>query len=349
MSRRAPASLSAECGGERHARGAAGRQANRLAQADDRIEDGAGRVRERAAAADGDGIGERAAPPDEPRAVGLVFGRGADAAAAAEHMNQVHAVGPGPGPARADQRVPLGHGRRFDEQIAERRMREVGGARREHDLGVAGQIEAARPMTVVGDRHAPQLGVVFGRDDDFGARLEAGVDTPIDGAVERERRLVFFGLASRRLVRRRPDIAGVEIADEDEAARRVAGDVLAPACQRELLAPAIAAAGVGQHHGVRAVRQQVGARAERVRRRVEAHRRRGCTPEERHMLSSLARRILQRDELGHALLQQEIGGLNPRVGMETLLHRRSVAARCRAPAGSCPGGGPSRCAARRRP
>ena len=151
-----------ECGGERHACGAAGRKANRLAEADDRIEDGAGRVRERAAAADGDGIGEGAAPSDEPRAVGLVFGCGTDAAAAAEHMNQVHAVGPGPGAARAEQRVPLGHGRRFDEEIAERRVGEVGGARREDDLGVAGQIEAARPMTVVGDRHAPQLGVVFG-------------------------------------------------------------------------------------------------------------------------------------------------------------------------------------------
>ena len=42
------------------------------------------------------------------------------------------------------------------------------------------------------------------------------------------------------------------------------------------------------------------------------------------MLSSLRWWILQRDELGHALLEQEIGGLNPRVGMETLLHRRSV-------------------------
>ena len=90
----APASLSAECGRERQPRGAAGRKANRLAEADDRIEDGAGRVRERAAAAERDGIGERAAPPDEPRAIGLVFGCGADAAAAAEHMNQVHAVGP---------------------------------------------------------------------------------------------------------------------------------------------------------------------------------------------------------------------------------------------------------------
>ena len=41
-------------------------------------------------------------------------------------------------------------------------MSEVGGARREHDFGVAGEIEAPRPMTMVGDRHAPQLRIVFG-------------------------------------------------------------------------------------------------------------------------------------------------------------------------------------------
>ncbi len=74
-------------------------------------------------------------------------------------------------------------------------MREVGGAGREHDFGVAGQIEVAGAVAVIGDRHAPQLDVVFGRDDHFGARLEAGVEAPQDGAVERE--LTSYSSASR--------------------------------------------------------------------------------------------------------------------------------------------------------
>ena len=116
----------------------------------------------------------------------------------------------------------------------------------------------------------------------------------------------------------------VEVAHEHEAAPRVARDVLAPARQRQLLPAAVAAAGVGQHHRVRTVRQQVRARAERVRRRVETHRRRDRTADERHVRGGLDRRILQRDELRHTLLEQQVGRLNPRIGVESLLHRRPV-------------------------
>ncbi len=114
----------------------------------------------------------RPRPMNRARSVSYSVAR-ADAAAAAEHVDEVDAVGARPRTARAEQRIPLGHGRGLDEEVAERRMREVGAGRGEHDFGVAGQIEAARPMAVVGDRDAPQLGVVFGRDDDLGARFEA--------------------------------------------------------------------------------------------------------------------------------------------------------------------------------
>ncbi len=42
------------------------------------------------------------------------------------------------------------------------------------------------------------------------------------------------------------------------------------------------------------------------------------------MLGRLGGRILQRDELRHALLEEQLGRLNARVGMEALLHRRPV-------------------------
>ncbi len=313
-----------ESGRERQPRGASGRQANRLAEADDRIEHGAGRVRQRAAAAERGGVGERPPASDEPRPVGFVLGGAADAAAAAQYVDQVDAVGTGPRTARAEQGVPFGYGRRLDEEVAERRVGQVGARRGEDDFGVAGQVEAACPMAVVGDRHAPQLGIVFGRDDDLGPRFQARVDTAPDGAVERERGLVLVRLAPRGLVRRRPDVTGIEIAHEDEAAPGIARDVLAPARQGQLLTLAVAATSVGHHHRVRAVRQQVRARAEGVWRRVEAHRRRDGAPDEGYVRGRLHRRILQRDELRHALLEEELGRLNPGIGVKPLLHRRVV-------------------------
>ena len=86
------------------------------------------------------------------------------------------------------------------------------------------------------------------------------------------------------------------------------GDVLAPARHRQALAPAVAAAGVGDHHGVRAVRQQVGARAERVRRRRSGGRAApaGCRAR-RHVLGLLDRRILERHQVRDPLLQQQLG------------------------------------------
>ena len=43
-------------------------------------------------------------------------------------------------------------------------MREVGGLRREHDLGIRGQLDLAHPGAVIGERHAAQLCIVFLRD-----------------------------------------------------------------------------------------------------------------------------------------------------------------------------------------
>ncbi len=190
----------------------------RLAQADDRIEHRAGGVRQPCAALQRRGVGDRSAAPDEARAVGFVLGRGADLAASAEHVHEIHAIAARARPAGAHQRVRFRQGARFDEEIAEGWMRQVGVLRCKDDLGVARQLQAAGVMAVIGDRDASQLGVVLGRDDDFGAGFEAAVDAAPDRAIERERRFVFVRLAAAGLVRGRPDLAGIEIADEDETA-----------------------------------------------------------------------------------------------------------------------------------
>ena len=42
------------------------------------------------------------------------------------------------------------------------------------------------------------------------------------------------------------------------------------------------------------------------------------------MIRRLDRRILERHQLRDALLQQQLGGLDARIGVEPLLHRRAV-------------------------
>src|SRR6185503_5561059 len=77
--------------------------------------------------------------------------------------------------------------------------------------------------------------VVSPEDDDLGADLDLAVDAAEAGAVGSKRRFVFIGLAARRLVGGRPEVAVLEIANVDEAAPRVGGGVLAPAGHRQCL------------------------------------------------------------------------------------------------------------------
>ncbi len=50
----------------------------------------------------------------------------------------------------------------LDEEIAECLVRVVSVGTSEHDFGVTGQLDLARARSVVGQRNAPHLGVVFG-------------------------------------------------------------------------------------------------------------------------------------------------------------------------------------------
>ena len=261
-------------GREREPRRRARRETHGLAETDDRIEDRSCRARELGGGRERARPLQRAATADEPCAIGFVLRGDAHAAASAEHVHQVQSLTSRAWAAHADQRIPLRHAAGLDEQVAERRVGQVGVGRREDDLGVAGELEAASHGGVIGHGDPPQLRIVFRRDDDFRAGLDAVVQSPPRRAIRREGHLVFLGLPGGRLVGRGPDVAGVEVADVTEGAPGVGRDVLAPARQRHLLTPAVAAAGVGDHHDVGPVRQQVRARAERVRRRVAAQRRR---------------------------------------------------------------------------
>ena len=75
-------------------------------------------------------------------------------------------------------------------------MRHVGGAGREHDLRVAGQLDVPRALAVIGDRHAPQLGIVFRRHDDLGAGLDVVVEAAEHRAIGGKGHLVFVRLSA---------------------------------------------------------------------------------------------------------------------------------------------------------
>jgi hypothetical protein len=200
-------------------------------------------------------------------------------------------------------------------------MGEVGVAGREHDFRVAREIKAARPLAVVGDRHPSQLHIVFRRHDDFGPYLDLPVDAPPRGAIRSEDDLVLVGLPIGGLIGGRPDLAGVEVAHEDERAPGVSGDVFAPPGHRQVLAPAVSSAGIGHHHGVRAVREQMDAWTQRVRRDVAPHLQRGQAPRRRNVLRLFNRRILQRNQMGNALVEEQLGRLHTRVRMKAMRHR----------------------------
>ena len=123
----------------------AGRQPHPVAQRRDRIEHRAGRPGQRPAV-ERQPVGRRSSAADEARAIGLPFDRAAEPALDAR----------GRGTPRRPVRRPL-RGRRlnsrpalcaielgFDEQLAERRMREVVFGARQHDFGVAGDFDLAR-------------------------------------------------------------------------------------------------------------------------------------------------------------------------------------------------------------
>ena len=180
-----------------------------------------------------------------------------------------------------------------------------------------------RPLWLVTEMRRSSAGS-SGETTISGPYFEIEIDAPEHGAIRSEADLVVHGLLPGRLEGGGPDVSGLEIADVAEIAPVVAGDILAPARQRQRLPPAVPAAGVGDHHRVVAVREHVGSRAQRMRRDVAADQRRRQRARGRDVLRLLDRRVLERDDVRDALLQQEVRCLHAWVGMKPALHRRRV-------------------------
>src|SRR5439155_26438582 len=117
--------------------------------------------------------------------------------------------------------------------------------------------------------------VVLGRDDDLGVRVDALVAAPEFGAALGEDGFVLIGLPLCRLVRDRPEGAGVRVAQVAEAPPRIGRAVLVPARHGEIFPAAVTSSRVRQHDVVAAVREQLYFGRGRYGRRDEVLRRVG--------------------------------------------------------------------------
>src|SRR6266404_2763610 len=104
-------------------------------------------------------------------------------------------------------------------------MGEVRGARREHDFHIACQFNVSCPIGIIGNANAPQLGVIFGRDNDFRARNYSSVGAAKLSLLLRQGYLVRLRLTGNRKITRGPDRAAANIAQVTEATPVVAGGV----------------------------------------------------------------------------------------------------------------------------
>ena len=151
-------------------------------------------------------------------------------------------------------------------------MHRVGSRRRENHLGVTRRVDRLARPRAVGDADPAQLDILFRRNSDLGMRFEAVVAAAKLRPALREDRLEAVRPLERRLICSRPELTAGHVADVAEGPPVVAGRVFPPARDSEVLPAAVAAAGVGQHDVVPAVRQQLHLRCRGVGAVEHAHR-----------------------------------------------------------------------------
>ena len=267
---------------------------------------------------------DRPRPRKRARSVSYWMTPPVSSSTAATWAAQIGCSSAGPWAAGRQEGADLGDELGLHEQVLEGRVRDVGRLRREGDLRVRRQLDLASVRAEVGQRHAADLRVVLRRHDDGQAGRDRAVATGELGVILRVGDLVAVRLRAAGLVARRPHRAGVHVAQEEIAAPRVAGHVLAPAGHRHV-APAAVAGSRGRHHDrVPPVRQQVRPR-DRVVGRGES------TEDRRHEIAHVGgalhlfgTRPGHEHVARHPLLEQQLRRLDDRVGMEALDHRAVV-------------------------
>ena len=218
----------------------------------------------------------------------------------------------------AQQRGAAGEVFGFEKQLAEGGVGEIVGGARQHDFGVAGDVDLADPRALIDDRHPPDFDIVFGGDGDVELCRHLVVVAPERRPLGAKLDHIVVGLGGRGVIGRGPDGSAAHVAQVDTLGARIARGVAARLGDGEAAAEAAAAAGVGHDRQVVAIGQKLRVRHDRVRRpespRGHRRRRRG----DPHLVERP--RLNHRRAARHALLQQQLGGLHARVGVKTVHH-----------------------------
>ena len=103
-------------------------------------------------------------------------------------------------PALAQDRLVIAHDLGFDKELCKRRVRRIGGRRRQHDLRVTRQVDRPALTGNVGDGNSAHLDVILGRNGDLGARVDPVIATAEHRAPVRKNRFRSVRPLERRLV-----------------------------------------------------------------------------------------------------------------------------------------------------
>ena len=107
-------------------------------------------------------------------------------------------------PPRRQDRADVDEIFRFDEQLREGGMGDIGALRRENEFRIRRDFDPAGADARIGDGNAANFGVVFARDEHLQRRRQRAVAARQLGAVLVERDGIVVRLDAARLEARRP-------------------------------------------------------------------------------------------------------------------------------------------------
>ena len=227
----------------------------------------------------------------------------------------------GPLSPRRKDRAEIGMILGLDEQLREGGMRDIGALWPQCEFGIRRDLDVARSTSGVGDGHATNLGVVFGRDEHFERRRQSAVSSRDLDAVLVEIDSIFIGLSARRLKTGRPDGAAPYVPKKDIRSAIVSRSILSPSRDGDVAPPAVSGAGRRHHHGIAPVGKKLRRRRGLMNGKNFAPARGIRVAGARGRLDLRRPRPGRRDLARNPLLQQQFRRPNDRLGMEALSHR----------------------------
>ena len=226
-----------------------------------------------------------------------------------------------PRPPGTEDRLPFAHQFRLQEQVAEGGVSQVVFLRGQDHFRIASHLNGPWSIGPVRHGDSPQLNVVLGGDANLHVRIDLCLAAAEFGTALGENRFVPSRGLERRLPRCGPEGAALQVAQVAKRSPTIARAVFAPARNGQVAPAAVAAARAGHHEMVSAVGKQIDLRDRPTWVGKDPHR---APIFGRGGVRGAGFREVGEDRcggLGHALLQQQTGGTQHRIGFKAALHR----------------------------